>query len=61
MRPRQPLPCTDNRKRLRFKLSPEQGEIAAPLLEIEGALAAAGMDKAWLKRKDRQPGAGRWF
>jgi hypothetical protein len=43
-------------KRPRFKLSPEQGQTAATLLEIENALAAAGLDKAWLERKDRQTG-----
>jgi hypothetical protein len=48
------LPTTA--KRPRFKLSPDQRRIVATLLEIENALAAAGIGTEWLSRKDKGTG-----
>jgi hypothetical protein len=43
-------------KRPRFKLNQDQARIVQTLLEIDRAMAAAGMDPAWLRRKDRTTG-----
>ncbi|WP_428491706.1 hypothetical protein [Rhodopila sp.] len=45
------LPTTGNRPR--FKLSSEQTRIVATLAEIDTALAHAGMDPTWLRKRSR--------
>jgi hypothetical protein len=48
------LPTTGRRPR--FRLSAEQARAVSTLLEIESALAAAGIDPAWLHgRSDQMP------
>ncbi len=42
------LPATDRHPR--FRLSAEQAKIVTTMLEIDSALAAAGIDRAWLRR-----------
>ena len=43
------LPTTDRRPR--FKLSTEQARIVATLLEVDSALATAGLDPSWLDKR----------
>jgi hypothetical protein len=43
------LPTTDRRPR--FCLSAEQVRILSTMLEIDSALAAAGINRAWLRRR----------
>jgi hypothetical protein len=43
------LPTTDRRPR--FRLSAEQVRILSTMLEIDSALVAAGIDRAWLRRR----------
>jgi hypothetical protein len=43
------LPTTGRRPR--FRLSAEQASIVATLLEVDSALAAAGIDRVWLQRR----------
>jgi hypothetical protein len=48
------LPTTGRRPR--FRLSAEQARIVASLLEVDSALAAAGIDPVWLQRRsDEMP------
>ena len=47
------LPTTERRPR--FRLSAEQARTVSTMLEVDSALAAAGIDLAWLHR---QSGAG---
>jgi hypothetical protein len=42
--------------RPRFKLSPAQEQIVSTLIEIDNALAAAGINTAWLRKKDGSTG-----
>jgi hypothetical protein len=43
-------------RRPRFRLSAEQARTVSTLLEVDSALAAAGIDPAWLhKRSDEMP------
>jgi hypothetical protein len=48
------LPTTGRRPR--FKLSPEQERIVSTLVEIDNALATAGLDCRWLNRNDSSTG-----
>ena len=43
------LPTTDRRPR--FKLSTEQARIVATLLEVDSALATAGLKPSWLHKR----------
>jgi hypothetical protein len=43
------LPTTDRRPR--FRLSTEQVRIVATLLEVDSALATAGLDPSWLHKR----------
>jgi hypothetical protein len=43
------LPTTGRRPR--FRLSAEQARTASTMLEIDSALTAAGIDRAWLHRR----------
>jgi hypothetical protein len=48
------LPTTGRRPR--FRLSAEQARIVSTLLEVDSALAAAGIDPVWLQRRsDEMP------
>jgi hypothetical protein len=48
------LPTTGRRPR--FRLSDEQARIVATLLEVDSALATAGIDPVWLQRRsDKMP------
>jgi hypothetical protein len=46
------LPTTSRRPR--FRLSAEQAGTVATMLEVDTALAAAGIDPAWLRRRSDQ-------
>ena len=43
------LPTTERRPR--FRLSTEQARIVATLLEVDNALATAGLDPSWLHKR----------
>jgi hypothetical protein len=43
-----------SRRRSRFQLSPEQALTVSTMLEVDSALAAAGIDPAWLHRRSDQ-------
>jgi hypothetical protein len=50
------LPTTERRPR--FRLSAEQARTVSTMLEVDSALAAAGIDPAWLhRRSDEMPRA----
>jgi hypothetical protein len=46
----------DAGRRPRFKLSPDQERIVSTLLEIDSALATAGLGAGWLNRDDSNMG-----
>ena len=53
------LPTAERRPH--FRLSTEQARVVATLLEVDNALAAAGLDPAWLQASGPERGRGpRW-
>jgi hypothetical protein len=56
--PRRKLPTTDRRPR--FRLSTEQAGLVATLLEVDTALATAGLDPSWLHNDPGRERDLRW-